>query len=171
MAKKKSSEIPMFDAIPQDAEPAEMSVRRERQQAAFLAALGPRGWRAALAEAGVGDEQVYRWLRRDEAFKEALADTRDATALRLEQIADAIASGEQDASPAQVTLLQFRLRGLRPETYRDRASVQVDQRTTIAAESGDGSKARLLLAEWEGDGAAAASCPVKVGGAAAALRR
>lgn len=137
----------MFDPIPQVDRPLDAVARTEARKAAFLSALGPRGWRAALAEAEINDEQVYRWIRLDPAFKAALDDTRHATAVRLEQIADAIASGEIDAAPAQVTLIQFRLRGLKPDVYRDRSSVQVESKVQISA-GGDGSRARTLLAEW-----------------------
>ena len=138
----------MFDSIPESAEPKPLAVKREAQQAAWIEAVGPHGWRRACEIAGVGPEQVHRWLRMDPAFAERHAATMVETATRLETIVDAIATGEIDATPAQVTLLQFRLKGLRPEVYRDRASVQVDQRTTLAAAEGDGGRARLLLAEW-----------------------
>ena len=148
MAKQLPATI-LFDSIPQDAEPREMAVKREAQMAAWLDAVGPHGWRAACDEAGISDAQVHRWLRLYPEFAERHRETMAATATRLETIVDAIATGEIDATPAQVSLLQFRLRGLRPEVYRDRSSVQVDQRTTLSADVGEGGRARLLLAEWQ----------------------
>lgn len=148
MAKQLPATI-LFDTLPETAEPPERAQKRERQMAVWLETVGPQGWRAAAEAAGIGDAQVYRWFRMFPDFRAAYENTRDATATRLEGIVDAIATGEVDATPAQVTLLQFRLKGLRPEVYRDRASVQVDQRTTLSAEVGEGGRARLLLAEWQ----------------------
>lgn len=116
--------------------------------AVWLETVGAQGWRAACEAAGVSDAQVHRWRRMFPEFAARHDATSAETATRLEGIVDAIATGEIDATPAQVTLLQFRLKGLRPEVYRDRASVQVDQRTTLAADAGEGGRARLLLAEW-----------------------
>jgi hypothetical protein len=147
MAKQLSSDI-LFDSLPQAAEPQKLADKREMQMATFLDAVGPHGWRAACDAAGIGEAQVHRWLRLYPDFAERHRETMGATATRLECIVDAIATGEIDATPAQVTLLQFRLKGLRPEVYRDRSSVQVDQRTTLSAEAGEGGRARLLLAEW-----------------------
>jgi len=123
-------------------------IERERVMAEWLAAYREGGWRLARARTDVSDDRVHGWLTLVPAFREAFEGCRDAVADRLERIADSIASGEVAASAAQVTLLQFRLRGLRPEVYRDR--VQVDQRTTVAIDGGDGSRARMLLAEWSG---------------------
>lgn len=142
-----SSEI-LFDAIPRGVEPRELAVKREAQMAEWLDAVGPLGWRAACDAVGVGETQIHRWLRLYPEFAERHRETMQATATRLEAIVDAIAAGEVDATPAQVTLLQFRLRGLRPEVYRERSTVQVDQRTTITADGGEAGRARLLLAEW-----------------------
>jgi hypothetical protein len=139
----------LFDGMPDSAEPLAMREKRERQMAVWLDAVGASGWRGACDAAGVGDAQVLRWMRMHPDFAERHRATSAETALRLETIVDAIATGEVDATPAQVTLLQFRLKGLRPEVYRERASVQVDQRTTLSAEAGEGGRARLLLAEWQ----------------------
>ena len=115
--------------------------------ALWLETVGPQGWRAASAAAGVSDEQVFRWARAYPEFREAMAMTSAETALRLERTVDAIATGEIDASPTMLNAAQFRLRGLRPDVYRERASVQVDA-TTRSVGDGDGTRARLLLAEW-----------------------
>ena len=123
---------------------------REQERAAWLAAYRRGGWREAEAVTGVQPETVHDWITASPSFRDAFHACREAVADRLERIADGIASGEATATPAQVTMLQFRLRGLRPEVYRERASIQVDQRTTLSAD-GDGSRARLLLAEWGGN--------------------
>lgn len=148
MAKQLPATI-LFDSLPESVEPPAMADKRERQMAVWLDTVGAGGWRAACEAAGVGDAQVHRWMRMYPEFAERHKATSAETATRLEGIVDAIATGEIDATPAQVTLLQFRLKGLRPEVYRDRASVQVDQRTTLSAEVGEGGRARLLLAEWQ----------------------
>lgn len=148
MAKQLPATI-LFDSLPESVEPPAMADKRERQMAVWLDTVGAQGWRAACEAAGVGDAQVHRWMRMYPEFAERHKATSAETATRLEGIVDAIATGEIDATPAQVTLLQFRLKGLRPEVYRDRASVQVDQRTTLSAEVGEGGRARLLLAEWQ----------------------
>jgi HAMP domain-containing protein len=96
---------------------------------------------------GVTDTIVARWRRTDPQFRAAAAQVNAETADRLERIADAIATGELDGTPTQLQALQFRLRGLRPDVYRERSSVTVDATTRIAAD-GDGGRARLLLAEW-----------------------
>lgn len=61
---------------------------------------------------------------------------------------DSIAKGETEGTPTQMVALTLRLKALRPDMYRERSTVQVDQRTTIALE-GDASRARVLLAEWQ----------------------
>lgn len=155
----------MFEGLESKAESLPLRERRARQQAAFLDAIGPKGWYPALEAAGVDDEQIYRWLRRDPEFKAAYEDAKATTAVRLERIVDQIAAGEIDAAPAQVTLLQFRLKALRPEVYRDRASVQIDSTVTVAA-NGDGSRARMLLAEWTGGGGGGAAEPLALPAAA-----
>lgn len=132
---------------------------REHERAAWLAAYRRGGWREAETATGVEPATVHDWITASPSFRDAFHACREAVADRLERIADAIASGEEVGTPAQVTLLQFRLRGLRPEMYRERASIQVDQRTTLSAD-GDGSRARLLLAEWQG-GAAAPQAAVR----------
>lgn len=148
MAKQLSATI-LFDSLPTSVERPEMADKRERQMAIWLEEVGPHGWRAAAEAAGIGDAQVHRWMRMYPEFAEAHRLTMAATALRLETLVDAIATGEVDATPAQVTLLQFRLKGLKPDVYRERSSVQVDQRTTLSTVAGEGGRARLLLAEWQ----------------------
>lgn len=137
----------LFAETAESVEPADRRVKREERMAAWLEAVGPRGWREACRIAGVEESQVHRWFRLYPEFAAAHKATASETALRLERIADEIAVGDREANPSQVTLLQFRLRGLRPDTYRDRASVQVDATTRTLVE-GDGGRARLLLAEW-----------------------
>ena len=83
----------------------------------------------------------------DADFAARLADVDAETAMTLEGIVDGIAKGIVDATPTQMQALQFRLKALRPDIYRERSSVQVDQRTTVSIE-GDSSRARMLLAEW-----------------------
>ena len=46
-------------------------------------------------------------------------------------------------------MLQFRLRALRPDLYRERASVTLA--AAASGESGSAGRARLLLAEWSAD--------------------
>lgn len=136
-----------FDSIPNDIEPVEIAEKRRVRQAAWLEAVGPYGWRKACEIAGVESAQVMRWLRIYPEFAVAHAATSTDTAQRLEVILDAVAAGELEATPAQMQALQFRLRGLRPEVYRDRSSVTVDA-TTRTVIDGDGGRARLMLAEW-----------------------
>ena len=139
-----------FESIPVEVDNLAVRQKREVKQGMWLEAYAANGWRAACDAADVGDEQVMRWMRRDTKFKQAHADAAASVALRLETLVDAIATGETDATPAQVTLLQFRLKALRPDVYRERASVSVDQRTTLTAGIGEGGRARIMLAEWQG---------------------
>jgi hypothetical protein len=118
------------------------------RKAVWIDTVGSGGWRGACAAAGVSEQQVVRWLRIDPEFREAHRLTSQETASRLERVIDEIAAGDRDATPQQIAALQFRLRGLRPDVYRDRSTVQVDQTTRV--EVGDGGRARLLLAEWSG---------------------
>jgi hypothetical protein len=138
-------------------------IERDRVMADWLVAYREGGWSHAEAETGVEVGRVQGWLTLIPSFRAAFNEAQQATADRLERVADAIASGEAAATPAQVQMLQFRLRGLRPDTYRERASVQVDQRTTLGVE-GDGSRARLLLAEWGGTAAASPAPPAAIDG-------
>jgi hypothetical protein len=120
---------------------------REAKQREWLAAFPLRGWRGACESAGIAEDTPLRWLRLFPAFAEAHRAATADLAHRLESIADEIATGEREATPTQAAMLQFRLRALRPDLYRERASV------TLAAQGGtegSGGRARLLLAEWEG---------------------
>jgi len=121
--------------------------RRRARQDAFLQALPSGGWRRATAEARIEDNDVLRWMRTDADFRERLAQANAAIAAHLESIIDEIARGERQADSVQLNALTFRLKALRPEVYRERSSVTVDQRTTVALE-GDAGRARMLLAEW-----------------------
>ena len=148
MAKQLPTKI-YFDQLPEKVEPKVMSVQREGKQARFLAAVGPLGWVRACEDAEATEESVVRWLRMFPEFRALYDATKAETADRLERVVDAIAVGERDATPVQVTMLQFRLKALKPDVYRERASVQVDQRTTLSSDLGEGGRARLLLAEWQ----------------------
>lgn len=121
--------------------------RRKARQDAFLQALPSGGWRRATESVGVADTDVLRWMRTDADFRERLAQANAAIAAHLESIVDEIARGERQADSVQLNALTFRLKALKPETYRERSSVSVDQRTTVALE-GDAGRARSLLAEW-----------------------
>ena len=136
----------LFDCVELADEPRSMVIKREQMQSDWLEAYAAHGWTAASEATGVADATIMRWMRRDEAFRAAHAAAALSTATRLERVVDAIATGEADATAQQVSMLQFRLRALRPEVYRERASLQIDQRTTLAI--GEGGRARLLLAEW-----------------------
>lgn len=140
-----------FDLGAEDAEPMEMRERRLERQRIWLEHVGRGGWSRALEASGATEAEVWRWLRCYPEFAAAHRETMHETAQRLERIADEIAAGEREASAPQMQALQFRLRGLRPETYRERASVQVDAVTRVTAD-GDGGRARQLLAEWHGTG-------------------
>ena len=139
-----------FDGLPDEAESEHVRDERRRKQSTWLRTVGVSGWRAACEAAGVTDGTVARWRRTDAQFRAAAEQVNAETADRLERIADAIATGEIDGTPTQLQALQFRLRGLRPDVYRERSSVTVDATTRMAGD-GDGGRARLLLAEW--------SCP------------
>lgn len=174
MAKKKVRKIDQFGAPTLQAgialegygvlkESEAARIERDRVMAAWLTAYREGGWAHAESVTGVEVGRVQGWLILIPSFRAAFNEAQQATADRLERIADSIASGEAAATPAQVQMLQFRLRGLRPETYRERASVQVDQRTTLGVD-GDGSRARLLLAEWGGTAAASPAPPAMLDG-------
>ena len=139
----------LFAETAESVETLEQREKRERRMAAWLDAVGAQGWRRACEIAQVSEPQVHRWLRLFPDFAAAHRATQTETAARLERIADEIADGSREGNPSQVTLLQFRLRGLRPETYRDRSSVTVDA-TTRVVDGGDAGRARALLAEWGG---------------------
>jgi hypothetical protein len=132
-------------------EPADKRAQRLQRQAVWLEVVGARGWVKACAAAGVDEPTAYRWLRLYPEFAEAYRMTREETALRLERVLDGIATGDEEGTPTQMSALQFRLRGLRPEVYRERSSVSVDSTVRVAA-TGDGSRARVLLAEWTNGG-------------------
>lgn len=136
-----------FDLDYSKAEPLSQREDRHRRMAMWLQSVGTRGWRGACAEAGVREEQIVRWRRLHPEFREACESVSREIADRLERTLDEIADGSVEASPTQLAALQFRLRGLRPEVYRDRSSVTVDATTRIDG-GGDGGRARLLLAEW-----------------------
>lgn len=136
-----------FDSIPTDAEPTEIAERRRVKQGIWLDAVGVYGWRKACELAGIDAAQVTRWLRLFPDFAAAHAMTATDTAHRLEATLDAIAAGDAEATPAQIAALQFRLKGLRPEVYRDRSSVTLDA-TTRTVIDGDAGRARLMLSEW-----------------------
>jgi hypothetical protein len=125
----------------------------ERRRVAWIEAYEAGGWRAAAEATGETDTQVLRWRRMFPQFRAQWQAASDGTATRLEAIVDAIATGEVDATPAQVSMLTFRLRGLRPDVYRERASVAV---AVVAGNSstGEGSRARIMLAEWSASGGA-----------------
>lgn len=122
--------------------------KRKSRQDVFLSSLASLGWRKACEEAGCHQTDVLRWKRTDKNFAERLLIADAEIAATLECIVDEIARGEREATPVQVQLLQFRLKALKPETYRDNKSVQIDQRTTLSID-GDGARARMLLAEWQ----------------------
>lgn len=136
-----------FDGLPDEGEAESVREERRRKQGVWLRTVGVSGWRAACEAADVTDGTVARWRRTDAQFRRAADQANAETADRLERIADAIATGEMDGTPTQLQALQFRLRGLRPDVYRERSSVTVDATTRMAAD-GDGGRARLLLAEW-----------------------
>ena len=120
---------------------------RRAKQEAFLANL-KHGWERACDASGANPAEVARWRRTDNDFAEKWRDHEVRISAELERIADEIARGEREGTPTQMSALTLRLKALRPDVYRERSSVQVDQRTTIALD-GDASRARLLLAEWQ----------------------
>ena len=143
------SKIPSEElfSVPPNEELSAVEKRKARQDA-FLTSLASLGWRKACEAADCCQTDVLRWKRTDKNFAERLQIADSEIAASLEAIVDEIARGEREATPVQVQLLQFRLKALKPETYRERSSVQVDQRTTIALD-GDGARAKMLLAEWQ----------------------
>ena len=80
-------------------------------------------------------------------YDKAVAAQHDAIATALEAVCDSIARGEAQATAQQVALLQFRLRALRPEIYRERVAVAAVAQDGDGG-GGEGGRARLLLAEW-----------------------
>lgn len=139
------------------------AIRRDRM-ARWLEIYATAGWRDACAATGCADADVLRWRRLHPEFREAMEARNDAVALALEEIADGIARGEVQATTPQVQMLQFRLKGLRPDVYRERSSVSVTAAATAPGE-GDAGRARLLLAEWSATAAAAAPARHRAGGA------
>lgn len=121
-------------------------VARRDGFARWLEVYEVAGWRAATEATGIHGSDITRWLRRHAEFRAAFDAARESTATRLEAVVDEIATGERDATSQQVQMLMFRLRGLRPDVYRERSSVSVD--ATTRTEGGEGGRARLLLAEW-----------------------
>ena len=124
--------------------------RRREKQDAFLASIH-LGWVKACEAAGCAQQDVARWRKHDAEFRDRWAEVDANTALTLERIVDEIASGEREATPTQLAALTLRLKALRPDVYRERSTVQVDQTTRLSVD-GDGSRARLLLAEWQQGG-------------------
>jgi len=120
---------------------------RAARQEAFLANL-KHGWETACKASGASSADVSRWRRTDKDFADKWRDHEFRISEELERIVDAIAKGETEGTPTQMVALTLRLKALRPDMYRERSTVQVDQRTTIALE-GDASRARVLLAEWQ----------------------
>lgn len=120
---------------------------RRAKQEAFLANL-KHGWETACNASGANPAEVARWRRTDNDFAERWKDYEVRISAELERIADEIARGEREGTPTQMSALTLRLKALRPDVYRERSSVQVDQRTTLALD-GDASRARMLLAEWQ----------------------
>lgn len=123
------------------------AIRREKM-AKWLDVYAVAGWREACAETGCADGDILRWRRLHPEFREAMEARNDAVALALEEIADGIARGEVQATTPQVQMLQFRLKGLRPEVYRERTSVDLSARAAGPSGDGDAARARMLLAEW-----------------------
>jgi hypothetical protein len=137
-----------FDSVEPEREPTMLAVRREKQRR-WLEVYATSGWRAACAEAGCVDRDVLRWRRTDPEFRAACEAQADSVAASLEAVADEIARGTVTATAQQVAMLQFRLRGLRPEVYRERVAVaQVGGGADDGGGDGQGGRARLLLAEW-----------------------
>lgn len=139
----------LFSECAESTEPEAMRDERVAKQATWLAAVGAHGWREACRIAGVDEVTPHRWLRAYPDFAAAHRATSEDTAQRLERIIDEVATGERDATPQQMAALQFRLRALRPDVYRERSAVQIDA-TTRTVGDGDGSRARALLVEWSG---------------------
>ena len=130
-------------------ETADGKAMRIAAQRVWLDAFPSRGWRAACEAAGVDSDAPIRWARTDPQFAAAREAASAETADRLTVIADEIATGEREATPTQASMLQFRLRALRPDLYRERASVTLA--AAASGESGSAGRARLLLAEWSAD--------------------
>lgn len=137
----------LFHDTAETVEPQEMRVERQRKQVAFLEAVGDYGWRTACRIAGCTEQDVHRWCRIYPEFAAAHRATAEATADRLERIVDEIATGERESTPQQMQALQFRLKGLRPDVYRERSQVQVEAVHRAEAD-GDAGRARALLADW-----------------------
>lgn len=150
------AQIELLEAVEGSVTLSEKRARLESRWGEWLDAYRRGGWSEAATATGVTDREASAWMARYPEFRAAFDECREATAQRLERIADAIASGETAGTPSQVQMLQFRLRGLKPETYRERASVTLDQRLLVGG-TGDGSRARMLLAEWGGSATDAAA--------------
>ena len=135
-----------FDGAETERLPSVMEERR-RKQAVWLEVWAAQGWRAACEAAGCTDRDILRWRRIDPEFRSASEAQHDAIATALEAVCDSIARGEAQATAQQVALLQFRLRALRPEVYRERVAVAAVAQDGDGG-GGEGGRARLLLAEW-----------------------
>jgi len=117
---------------------AKQAANDERQQRAYLAALGKRGTQSAgLAAARVGRETLWRWREHSDAFVQAEAAARETLADQLEQEAIRRAYHgvqrpvyQQGQLVGYVTdfsdaVLMMLLKAARPEKFRDKADVQV----------------------------------------------
>ena len=109
------------------------------KKAAFLAALSETGNVSKAAEAsGINRRSHSRWLQEDDEYRVATAEALDAAADKLEEEARRRAhdgfdepvyyQGEVCGTVRKYsdTLLIFLLKGARPDKYRERTSITVE---------------------------------------------
>ena len=122
----------------------------EARKAVFLASLPSEGVCGAARAAGVAEFTPCRWYANDERFRAAWDMIEPLTARRLEAIADAVVNGERELNSAAVQVLMFRLKALKPATYRERSQVEHTGANggPIAIEQGDAGRGASMLAEW-----------------------
>lgn len=118
-------------------------------QAKFLAAYAACGNISTAASlAQLGRDQHYRWLKNDEGYKAKFADAHEQACESLEEEArrravsgveePVFGSGGQGVGTVQVgvvrkysdTLLIFLMKGVMPEKYRERQSIEHSGGTT-----------------------------------------
>lgn len=132
--------------------PAE-SRKTEALKRRFLELLPEHGWRKACSACSISLSRPTEWRRADPKFAARMELAREAIVDMLESRLDDLAMGRCDPDEIErssVTAAIFRLKGLKPATYRERVAIGVGAAAPNdeADEKGDASAALLLLELW-----------------------